>query len=94
MIMIMTNLLNIKMILGKLGMSSIDKKKSSFASHFIINTSTVTEKPIIANKFNEYFCEIGPKSIPSPRNPHINFQSNLGTPVWIILSLITQTQKK
>ena len=64
-------------------MSSIDKKKSSFPSHFIINTSTTTEKPIIADKFNEYFCEIGPKlakSIPSPRNPHVNFQSNLGTP--------------
>ena len=43
----------------------------------------MTEKPIIADKFNEYFCEIGPKlaeSIPSPRNPHVNFQSNLGTP--------------
>ena len=55
------------------------KNTSSFPSHFIINTSTVTEKPIIADKFNEYFCEIGPKlaeSIPSPRNPHINFQSN------------------
>ena len=65
-------------------MSPIDKKKtSSFPSHFIINTSTVTEKPIIADKFNEYFCEIGPKlakSIPSPRNPHVNFQSILGTP--------------
>ena len=59
------------------------KNTSSFPSHFIINTSTVTEKPIIADKFNEYFCEIGPKlaeSIPSPRNPHVNFQSNLGTP--------------
>ena len=43
----------------------------------------MTEKPTIADKFNEYFCEIGPKlakSIPSPRNPHVNFQSNLGTP--------------
>ena len=64
-------------------MSSIDKKNtSSFPSHFIINISTVTEKPIIADKFNEDFCEIGPKlarSIPSPRNPHVNFQSNLGT---------------
>ena len=65
-------------------MSSIDKKKSSsFPSDFIINTSTVTEKPIIANEFNKYFCEVGPKlakSIPSPHNPYVTFQSNLGTP--------------
>ena len=48
-----------------------------------MNTAKVTEKPIIANEFNEYFCEIGPKlakSIPSPHNPHVNVQSNLGTP--------------
>ena len=75
------------MIFEKIGilqmMSSIDKKASSFPFHFIINTSTMTEKPIIANEFNEYFCEVGTKlakSIPSPHNPYVNFQSNLGTP--------------
>ena len=59
------------------------KNTSSFPAHFIINASTVTEKPIIADKFNEYLCEIGPKlakSIPSPRNPYVHFQSNLVTP--------------
>ena len=48
-----------------------------------MNSSSVTEKHIIANTFHEYFCEIGPKlakSIQSPHDSHLNFQSNLGTP--------------
>ena len=59
------------------------KKKSSFPSHFITNSSFVYDKDTIANKVNEYFCEIGPKltkSIASPQNPHLNYRSNIGTP--------------
>ena len=78
-------LLNIKMILGKLGtlqrMSSEDKKK------YILFSIPVYHKYFYSDwetyKFEEYFCEIGPKlakSIPSPRDPHVDFQSNLGTP--------------
>ena len=59
------------------------KNTSSFPSHFITNSSIVSEKDTITNKFYEYFCEIGPKltkSIASHQNPHLNYRSNIGTP--------------
>ena len=59
-------------------------KKHIFSIPFhITNSSIVSDIDTIANKFNEYFCEIGPKlakSIASPQNPHLNCRSNIGTP--------------
>ena len=52
------------------------------------NSSIVFDKDTVANKLNEYFCELWPKlaeSIASPHlnyrsNPHMNYRSNIDTP--------------
>ena len=38
-----------------------DNSRKNFPEHFKINGLHVSNKQVIANKFNEYFIEIGPK---------------------------------
>ena len=66
----------IKCVINKSG------KKEQFPKHFLINDLPESDPEVIANKFNTYFTEIGPKladSITPPNNK--SFKDYLLTPV-------------
>ena len=63
--------------------SGREKNKTSLNSKFKINGVTSSDKNLIANEFNRFFGEIGPKlasEIPQMADPNNNFHKFLGIP--------------
>lgn len=56
------------------------QKDPSIADQFIINDIEITDKGIIANKFNEFLTEIGPNSEAKIPDTDTSFMAYLNNP--------------
>ena len=68
-------------------MNKKSNNKHNFPEHFKIDGSTVSDKETIANKFNLFFCNIGPNVVNNIGNiEHGSFKNYLNNPCSDVLN--------
>ena len=68
-------------------MNKKSKNKHNFPEHFKIDGSTVSDKETNANKFNLFFCNIGPNVVNNIGNiEHGSFKNYLNNPCSDVLN--------
>ena len=70
-------------------------KKLEFPDHFLIDNKLITDTSVIANKFNYFFTNVGPKLVAEITNTdNANFMDYLHNPIYYIISHSNQFLKE